>query len=107
MVLGELLTLWTPDDKGISMDTRDINLDVPAETDDLNCQPDFEVLGVPARPIEEDDLSLTGKDSKISWVVCFAAFLVQVIIVGVLHVFGVFFVALIEEFQCSRAEAGT
>ena len=46
------------------------------------------------------------KDSKRAWLVCFAAFLIQVVIVGVLHVFGVFFVALIDEFHSSKAATG-
>ena len=46
------------------------------------------------------------KDSKQAWLVCAAAFFIQVTIVGVLHVFGVFFVELLKEFDTSRAEAG-
>lgn len=47
------------------------------------------------------------KDSKFAWVKCFAAFTIQVVIVGVLHCFGVFFVEFIEEFNTTKAEAGS
>ena len=46
------------------------------------------------------------KDTSKAWVVCFAAFIIQVLDVGVLHVFGVFFVALVEDFGASRAVVG-
>ena len=47
------------------------------------------------------------KDGKRAWIVCFASFFVQVWVVGILHAFGVFFVAFLEEFKCSKAVAGT
>ncbi|KAI0237666.1 Monocarboxylate transporter 13 [Lamellibrachia satsuma] len=53
-------------------------------------------------PTEAELLAL--KDSKRAWVVCFAACLVQVVIVGVLHIFGLFFIVFLEEFQCSKAK---
>ena len=46
------------------------------------------------------------KDGKRAWIVCFSAFLLQVIIVGTLHVFGLFFVVFLDEFHCTKAEAG-
>lgn len=55
-------------------------------------------------PTEAELLAL--KDSKRAWVVCFAACLVQVVIVGVLHIFGLFFIVFLEEFQCSKAKTG-
>ena len=77
---------------------------------------DFEIVGLPAQSIDDDDDddddpalhkdATALKDSKRCWVVCFAAFLLQAITVGTLHVFGVFFVALIDEFDCTRSEAG-
>ena len=68
--------------------------------------PDVEIVGASAKPVEEDSNASIGKDSRRCWLVCFAAWLAQVVIIGVLHVFGVFLVALIEEFKCSRADAG-
>ena len=50
--------------------------------------------------------NLPSKDSGRSWLVCFSAFLIQVINVGVLHVFGVFFVAFLREFKSSKGETG-
>ncbi|CAH1798541.1 unnamed protein product [Owenia fusiformis] len=44
------------------------------------------------------------KDSRRSWIVCFAGFLIQVLIVGILHVWGVFFLSICNEFNASRAE---
>ena len=55
-------------------------------------------------PSEAELIAL--KDSKRAWLVCFSACLVQVVIVGVLHVFGLFFIVFIEEFKCSKAKAG-
>ena len=55
-------------------------------------------------PTEAELIAL--KDSKRAWVVCFAACLIQAIIVGVLHAFGLFFIVFIEEFKCSKAKAG-
>ena len=46
------------------------------------------------------------KDSRVAWLVCFAAFLIQVLIVGVLHVIGVFFVQFLKEFECTKGDAG-
>ena len=46
------------------------------------------------------------KDSKRAWVVCLASFLIQVWVVGILHAYGVFFVAFLEEFKCSKSSAG-
>ena len=54
----------------------------------------------------EDPGPRIPKDSRLAWVTCFAAFFIQVFIVGVLHIFGVFFVAFIDEFQTSKANAG-
>ena len=73
---------------------------------------DVDCVGGPGRdvdssgdfPTEAELLAL--KDSKRAWVVCFAACLVQVVIVGVLHIFGLFFIVFLEEFQCSKAKAG-
>ena len=65
-----------------------------------------------SRPIEErirrssSEKLARLKDSSKAWVVCFAAFVIQVLDVGVLHVFGVFFVALIDEFHSTRATVG-
>lgn len=46
------------------------------------------------------------KDSKYAWVVCLAGFLNQVLILGVLHVFGVFFVEFVKEFNATRGHVG-
>lgn len=46
------------------------------------------------------------KDGKLAWVVCVAGFLLQVLIVGMLHVFGVFFVEFIQEFKKTKGEIG-
>ena len=54
------------------------------------------------------DLGWTGvaKDSKQAWLVCIAAVSSQVVHLGILHAFGVFFVALLEDFPCTKAAAG-
>lgn len=49
----------------------------------------------------------TKRDSKISWFVCFCGWLTQVVILGVLHGFGVFFVEFVEEFNATNSKAGT
>ncbi len=46
------------------------------------------------------------KDSRQAWLVCLGAFLLQVLVVGVLHVFGVYMVAFLKEFKCTTVEAG-
>ena len=46
------------------------------------------------------------KDGTRAWIACFASFLIQVWVVGVLHAYGVFFVAFLEEFDCANATAG-
>jgi hypothetical protein len=46
------------------------------------------------------------KDTKYSWVVCFAGFSLQVIVVGFLHVFGIFFINFVEEFGTTKAKTG-
>ena len=54
----------------------------------------------------ESEMAAALKDTRRCWYVCFAAWLIQALIVGVLHVFGVFFIVLIDDFNCSKAEAG-
>ena len=66
--------------------------------------------------VQEPDISLecptdeeiirSLKDGKKAWIVCGASFLIQVWVVGVLHAFGVFFLAFLEDFECTKAEAG-
>ena len=46
------------------------------------------------------------KDGKRSWCVCAAAYCIQVVILGVLHAFGVFFVAFIDEFKTTKSTTG-
>ncbi len=46
------------------------------------------------------------KDSPRAWLVCVAACLIQIIHIGVLHVYGLFFIEFVEEFSCDKAKAG-
>ena len=46
------------------------------------------------------------KDSKFAWLVCASSFTIQVLHVGFLHAFGVFFVAFSKEFGSSKAAVG-
>jgi hypothetical protein len=46
------------------------------------------------------------KDDKQAWIVCVAACLVQTLIIGVNHSFGVFYVEFLDEFHCSKGVAG-
>lgn len=46
------------------------------------------------------------KDTYYSWVVCACGFVARVIIVGVLHGFGAFFIAFIEEFKITKEKSG-
>ena len=46
------------------------------------------------------------KDGRQAWIVCVASFLIQVWVIGILHAFGVFFVAFLEEFGGPKASAG-
>ena len=46
------------------------------------------------------------KDGKRAWLVVIAAFSIQVVVVGILHIFGVFFVALVAEFNATKGDAG-
>jgi hypothetical protein len=46
------------------------------------------------------------KDGRKAWIVCFSSFILQICVLGILHAFGVFFVAFLEEFKCSKAAAG-
>ncbi|XP_071115322.1 uncharacterized protein [Haliotis cracherodii] len=45
------------------------------------------------------------KDSKWAWIVCVCSWITQVLILGILHAFGVFFVEFIEDFKTSKATA--
>lgn len=46
------------------------------------------------------------KDGPWAWVVCICSFMVQVWVIGVLHAYGVFYLAFIEEFKCPNSTAG-
>ena len=46
------------------------------------------------------------KDGRRAWFVCASSFTIQVLHVGFLHAFGVFFVAFSREFQTSKAAVG-
>ena len=73
---------------------------------DLLRDNDFAVIQADHFARNESELTAALKDTRRCWYVVVAGFLIQVLILGVLHVFGVFFVALIEEFKCSKADAG-
>ncbi|XP_071133843.1 monocarboxylate transporter 12-like isoform X2 [Mytilus edulis] len=45
------------------------------------------------------------KDSKVSWFICFNGWLTQILILGVLHGFGVFFVEFTKDFKSSKSKA--
>ncbi|XP_052089277.1 uncharacterized protein LOC127726021 [Mytilus californianus] len=45
------------------------------------------------------------KDSKLSWFICFNGWLTQILILGVLHGFGVFFVEFTKDFKSSKSKA--
>ena len=65
--------------------------------------------GNPQLPMQTEDDSLTNsrkKDDRKAWLVCIAAFFIQVIIVGNLHVFGIYFISFTNEFQGSKATTG-
>ena len=65
--------------------------------------------GSPQLPHQTEDASLTNsrkKDDKKAWLVCIAAFVIQVIIIGNLHVFGIYFISFLNEFQGSKATTG-
>ena len=46
------------------------------------------------------------KDGPRAWLVCICSFLVQVWVIGILHAYGVFYLAFIEEFKCEPSVAG-
>lgn len=46
------------------------------------------------------------KDSRRSWIVCGAVIVTQILILGVLYVFGIFFVVLTHEFASTKANVG-
>lgn len=46
------------------------------------------------------------KDSRLSWIVCGAVIVTQILILGVLHAFGIFFVVLTHEFASTKANVG-
>ena len=56
----------------------------------------------------DDDPSegVSNKDNKKAWCVCLAGFLVQVIVIGNLHVFGIYFISFLKEFKSSKATTG-
>lgn len=61
------------------------------------------------KPLIVSDLSDEKEkltDSKRSWFVCFCGWLTQVVILGVLHGFGVFFVQFVDEFNATNSKAG-
>ncbi|XP_046560171.1 uncharacterized protein LOC124269203 [Haliotis rubra] len=45
------------------------------------------------------------KDSKWAWIVCVCSWMTQVLILGILHAFGVFFVEFIEDFKTTKGTA--
>jgi len=51
--------------------------------------------------------SWTGveKDSRSAWLACIAAYCIQIFVAGQLHVYGIFFAALLDDLQCSKGEA--
>jgi len=60
-----------------------------------------------ASGISTSSTSWTGvpKDSCRSWIVALAAFCLQVFVTGQLHVYGIFFNAIIEDMHCSKGAA--
>lgn len=46
------------------------------------------------------------KDSRLSWIVCGAVIVTQILILSVLHAFGIFFVVLTHEFASTKANVG-
>lgn len=50
--------------------------------------------------------STADKDSRRSWIVCGAVIVTQILILGVLHAFGIFFVVLTHEFASTKANVG-
>lgn len=46
------------------------------------------------------------KDNKRAWGVCVAAFLTQIIVMGNIHVFGLYFVSFLNEFKSTKATTG-
>ena len=46
------------------------------------------------------------KDNKKAWIVCFASFAIQVIVLGNLHVFGIYYISFLSEFKASKATTG-
>lgn len=54
----------------------------------------------------EEKSETVKKDSKVSWFICFNGWLTQILILGVLHGFGVFFVEFTKDFKSSKSKAG-
>lgn len=44
------------------------------------------------------------KDGKLAWLVLFTAFTVQTIVFGHVLCFGIYFVTLLDHFQCHKSE---
>lgn len=72
-------------------------------------QKEFEAASVLEGPLEaecvEFDLS-SAPDGGFGWVVVFAAFCVQFIVLGVMNNFGVIFSELLVEFKRSKSQTG-
>ncbi len=46
------------------------------------------------------------KDNRKAWTVCMAAFFSQVIVMGNVHVFGIYYVSFLDEFKETKAKTG-
>ena len=62
---------------------------------------------LPSQASGDTKITVTRKDNKKAWLVCFAAFLIQVIVVGNLHVFGIYFISFLDEFKATKATTGS
>ncbi|XP_013401404.1 monocarboxylate transporter 10 [Lingula anatina] len=79
----------------------------------LDTRPTGEAVNQPENNAKNEEVTETEiditiqptpeKDGTRAWLVCFGGFLIQVLIVGFLHVYGIFFVKFLEEFKSSKA----
>lgn len=61
----------------------------------------------PLDPGSDEGAGGSGKDGCYAWVVCLSSFMIQALVVGILHAYGVLYVEFIREFGSNSAEAGT
>ena len=59
-------------------------------------------------PVAEEprDISSPHHDNRDAWIVLVASYLMQVVIMGIMHTFGIFYLSFLQEFGASEGVTG-